>query len=419
MFDLLGVTFTGHPDLRRILMPEDWPGHPLRKDFVEPRGVPRHPDVAGEPAQGLRTMSLAGFEVEVQRAAADGGVVTEEMTLNMGPQHPSTHGVLRFVVRADGEVMKEAIPDIGYLHRSIEKIAEKVGWHGFMPYTDRVDYVAAMFCNHGWAMACEKLAGIEVPKRARVLPRDRRRAQPHRTATSCPSARWRWTSARSRRSRTRSASASTSTTSSRSSAARASRSTTCASAASAGTCRRAGSRRCAHFLDRFEPLIDEYDELISYNKIYTERLGERRGRSPPSEAIDYNLVGPNLRGSGVDYDVRRDVPYSVYPELEFDVPGRDGRDGHGRRLLRPLHRPHARDARELQDPPPVPRADPRGAGDREGGAQLQAAGGRRLRAARERARRHGLVRRDRRHGVSVSLQDPHGLVQRDQHHRSW
>ncbi|HSR58224.1 MAG TPA: NADH-quinone oxidoreductase subunit D, partial [Candidatus Binataceae bacterium] len=90
---------------------------------------------------------------------------TEEMTLNMGPQHPSTHGVLRFIVRADGEVMREAVPDVGYLHRSIEKIAEKVGYHGFMPYTDRVDYVCAMFTNQGWGMACEKLAGIEVPKR--------------------------------------------------------------------------------------------------------------------------------------------------------------------------------------------------------------------------------------------------------------
>jgi hypothetical protein len=93
---------------------------------------------------------------------------TEEMTLNMGPQHPSTHGVLRFVIRADGEVMREAVPDVGYLHRSIEKIAEKVGYHGFMPYTDRVDYVCAMFTNQGWGMACEKLAGIEVPQPYRV-----------------------------------------------------------------------------------------------------------------------------------------------------------------------------------------------------------------------------------------------------------
>ena len=107
-------------------------------------------------------MSTA-IDIDLHREGP-GGLETEEMTLNMGPQHPSTHGVLRFVVKADGEVMRRAIPDIGYLHRSIEKIAEKVGYHGFMPYTDRVDYVSAMQCNQGWAMACEKLAGIEVPR---------------------------------------------------------------------------------------------------------------------------------------------------------------------------------------------------------------------------------------------------------------
>src|SRR3954470_16580187 len=118
-------------------------------------------------------MSTNAIDLDVLRDTG-AGIETEEMTLNMGPQHPSTHGVLRFVVKADGEVMREAIPDVGYLHRAIEKlaekvgylratsekIAEKVGYHGFMPYTDRVDYVAAMPCNQGWAMACEKLAGI-------------------------------------------------------------------------------------------------------------------------------------------------------------------------------------------------------------------------------------------------------------------
>ncbi len=118
------------------------------------------------------------------------------MTLNMGPQHPSTHGVLRFVIRADGEVMREAIPDVGYLHRSIEKIAEKVGYHGFMPYTDRVDYVCAMFTNQGWGMACEKLGGYRSAQARRVLPGDRRGVQPNRVASARRSARWRWISAR-------------------------------------------------------------------------------------------------------------------------------------------------------------------------------------------------------------------------------
>src|SRR5262249_24946106 len=130
-------------------------------------GIPRHLHVAGEPPKGVGArMSLTGFEVEVQRETAGGGLGARDKTLSMGRPDPCTEGVLRFVVRADGEIMKEAIPDIGYLHRSIEKIAEKVGWHGFIPYTDRVDYVAAMFCNHGWAVAAEKLGGIEVPKRA-------------------------------------------------------------------------------------------------------------------------------------------------------------------------------------------------------------------------------------------------------------
>ena len=86
-----------------------------------------------------------------ETAQEQGGFYTEEMTLSMGPQHPSTHGVLRFVVKTDGEVISEAIPDVGYLHRSIEKIAEKVTYHGYMPYTDRADYVAAMFANQAFA----------------------------------------------------------------------------------------------------------------------------------------------------------------------------------------------------------------------------------------------------------------------------
>src|SRR5512140_2071114 len=92
--------------------------------------------------------------------------ISSDMLLNMGPQHPSTHGVINFLVQTDGEVMKRAIPEVGYLHRSLEKIAEKVGYNGFMPYTDRVDYIAAMFANQGYAMAVEKMLDIKVPKRA-------------------------------------------------------------------------------------------------------------------------------------------------------------------------------------------------------------------------------------------------------------
>src|SRR5204863_437862 len=226
-------------------------------------------------------MGLAGFEVEVQRETRDGGLATEDMTLSMGPQHPSTHGVLRFVVRADGEVMKEAIPDIGYLHRSIEKIAEKVGWHGFMPYTDRVDYVAAMPCNQGWAMAAERLAAIEVPKRG------------------------------------------------------------------------------------------EYCRVIAteFSRIHSHLL------SVGSMAMDIGAYTP------FTHAIRE------------------------REYINDL----------LQDRPPVPGETSRRARHCEGAAQLQAAGGRLLRAPRERARRHGLVRGERRDGVPLPLQDPHGLLRRHQH----
>src|SRR4026208_1646625 len=95
-------------------------------------------------------------------APASAGFYTEDMTISVGPQHPSTHGVLRFVVKTDGEWTSKAIPDVGYLHRSIEKIGEKVTYHGYVPYTDRADYLAAMFANQAFCMAAERLAANEV-----------------------------------------------------------------------------------------------------------------------------------------------------------------------------------------------------------------------------------------------------------------
>lgn len=263
-------------------------------------------------------MGLMGFEVEIERAQNGGGVVTEDMTLNMGPQHPSTHGVLRFVVRADGEVMKSAIPDVGYLHRSIEKIAEKVGWHGFIPYTDRVDYVAAMFCNHGWSMAAEKLAGIEVPKRAeycRVIADELCRLHSHLLSVGTMAmdigAFTPFTHAIREREYLNDLFEEL-----------------CGARLTFHYMRIGGvgwdlppgwTEKVLVFLDRFEAMIEEYNRLISYNKIFVARLADVAVISA-AEAIDYHLVGPNLRGSGVRYDVRKDDPYSIYPELDFDIP---------------------------------------------------------------------------------------------------
>ena len=267
-------------------------------------------------------MSLAGYEVEVQRGE---GLATEEMTLNMGPQHPSTHGVLRFVVKADGEVMRTAIPDIGYLHRSIEKISEKVGYHGFMPYTDRVDYVSAMQCNQGWGMACERLAGIEVPRRGefcRVIACELGRMASHLLSVGTmvmdiggytP-----FLHAIREREKINNL-----------------LEELCGARLTFNYMRVGGvawdlppnyADTVLAFLDQFEPLVDEYNDLISYNKIYVERLANVAVVSQ-HDAINYNLVGPNLRACGIKYDVRRDEPYSVYPELDFDIPTGTGEMG--------------------------------------------------------------------------------------------
>jgi NADH-quinone oxidoreductase subunit D len=267
-------------------------------------------------------MSVIGFEVEVQR---DGAFETEEMTLNMGPQHPSTHGVLRFVVKADGEVMREATPDIGYLHRSIEKIAEKVGYHGFMPYTDRVDYVAAMLCNQGWAMVSERLAGITVPRRGefcRVIASEFNRIASHLLSVGSMGmdigAYTPFTHALREREMINDL-----------------LEQLCGARLTFNYMRIGGvawdlppgfTDKAIEYLDHFEPIIDEYNALISFNKIYVERLANVAVISP-ALAFDYNLVGPNLRGAGVKYDVRRDEPYSVYPELDFEIPVGTGEKG--------------------------------------------------------------------------------------------
>ncbi len=261
------------------------------------------------------------IEVEVEGS----GLGTEERTLNMGPQHPSTHGVLRFIVKADGEVMRRAIPDIGFLHRSIEKIAEKVGWHGFMPYTDRVDYVAAMTCNQAWGMCAETLADIEVPRRGeycRVIAAELGRICSHLLGIGTTGmdigAMTPFTHALREREMINNL-----------------LEELCGARLTFNYMRIGGvawdlppgyAEKVLGYLDHFEPVLDEINSLLSYNKIYTERLGNVAVVSADM-AKAYNLVGPNLRGSGVRYDLRKDRPYSVYEDFDFDVPVGTGEQG--------------------------------------------------------------------------------------------
>jgi len=155
VYDLMGIKFDGHPDLRRILMPLNWPNYPLRKDV--PRG--------GEPVPFSMTWEdeeFKSFGKQILEAKSVPPVppkqadTNKHMILNMGPQHPSTHGVLRVIVELDGETVVAAYPDIGYLHSGFEKQGETIRYKDFTPYTDRMDYVASMSNNLGYALAVEQ-----------------------------------------------------------------------------------------------------------------------------------------------------------------------------------------------------------------------------------------------------------------------
>jgi NADH-quinone oxidoreductase subunit D len=249
----------------------------------------------------------------------------EEMTLNMGPHHPSTHGVLRFIIQSDGEIIRKATPDVGYLHRSIEKIGERCTYPGYMPYTDRVDYVAAMFANESWATACEKLMGVTVPKRAqylRVLSCELNRIASHMIAIGAmamdvgATTPFMWT-LRERE------------------AINDFIEELCGARLTYNYHRIGGvsfdmpkgwADKVKRWVDHFVPLMDEFDRLITVNDIYVRRLANVAVITA-AEAKDWGLVGPNLRGSGVKWDLRKDDGYSVYPELEFDVPVGTGKYG--------------------------------------------------------------------------------------------
>lgn len=251
---------------------------------------------------------------------------TQEMVLNMGPHHPSTHGVLRFVLQTDGEMMVKATPDVGFLHRGMEKIAEGLPWQSFMPYTDRIDYVAALNCNLGYAVAVERLAGIAVPEKAeylRVIGAELTRIASHfigfgallldlgAVTPFVHALRERETyndliellcGARLTHNYVRIGGVSFDLP-----------------AGFVGQCRA--------FIDHLEQeFIPEFNRLISFNTILINRLA-KVGVITAEAAQEYMLSGPNLRGSGTAFDLRRDEPYSIYDRFDFEIPVGTGRFG--------------------------------------------------------------------------------------------
>ena len=181
VFDFFGIVFDGHPDLTRILLPDDWEGHPLRKTeelggvntryhgaFIPPVDTePRRDPDAGH-AEGRRAATSSESAPESSRVR-QGEVRQETMIINMGPQHPSTHGVLRLLLELDGETVMTCKPIIGYLHTGIEKNTEYRTWTQGITYVTRADYLSPFFNELGYCLAVEKLLGIEAPPRAQVI----------------------------------------------------------------------------------------------------------------------------------------------------------------------------------------------------------------------------------------------------------
>ena len=250
--------------------------------------------------------------------AEQGDLRTEELLINMGPQHPATHGVLRVVLRTDGEMVLEAIPHIGYLHRCAEKIGECVQPFQFIPYTDRMDYLSGMNNNQAFAVAVEKLCGIEVPPRAqaiRVIFAELNRIASHLVTVGCfgldmgafTPFTWCFREREMVLDLFEAA---------------------CGARLTYSYLTVGGVRedlpegwadRCREFLDFLEPKLTDYNNLLSYNHIFLKRT-TNVGVVPLEDAIAYGLTGVCLRASGIRWDLRKIRPYDGYGQYDFDIP---------------------------------------------------------------------------------------------------
>jgi NADH-quinone oxidoreductase subunit D len=245
---------------------------------------------------------------------------SDEMLVNMGPQHPSTHGVLRLVLRTDGEVVAEVTPHIGYLHRSAEKIGESLAPRQFVPYADRLDYLASMNMNLGWTLAVEKLLGFEPPEKLRhlrVMVCELDRIASHLVAAGCYGldlgsfTPFMWTFREREKILLLFE------------ALCGARLTYCYITVGGVTSDLPPGwlEKCAAFLDQFEPVIDELHAVLTSNAIFIHRTAGI-GVVPPPMAVDYGCTGPVLRGSGIRWDLRRDGEpcYTrMYDDYQFEV----------------------------------------------------------------------------------------------------
>jgi NADH-quinone oxidoreductase subunit C/D len=328
-WDLFGIVFDGHPTLRRILLPPTFIGHPLRKEFPC-RATEKDPFTIDE-------QKLAKEQEALRFVPSDWGMQTstaqsDYMFLNLGPNHPSVHGVFRVALQLDGERVIDSVPDIGYHHRGAEKIAERQTWHGFIPYTDRIDYLGGVMNNFPYILALEQLAGIEVSERVkciRVMLAECFRILSHmlffgtfaQDVGQLSPIFYLFidreklfaiieaiTGARMHPSWFR-------------------------IGGLAQDLPKGWDKMMRDFTDYFPKRLDEYEVMVMQNSILKKRsMGI--GKYNTAQALDWGVTGAGLRATGLDYDLRKKQPYSGYENYDFEVPIDDQGDAYARCKLR-------------------------------------------------------------------------------------
>src|SRR5215467_10467727 len=329
VWDMFGITFSGHPHLHRLIMPDTWIGHPLQKN---------HPARATE--IGPFTLSPEKEDAEqqaLQFKPEDFGMQRERgdsdfIFLNLGPQHPGTHGVLRIAVQLDGEEIVDAVPQIGFHHRGAEKMGERQTWHTYIPYTDRVDYLGGVMNNLAYLTAVEKLAGITVPPRGQVIRvmlcelfriishlvwygtfaqdlgqlspvfytfNDRERAFSIIEAVCGARMHPNWFRL----------------------------------GGVAQDLPRGWEQMFRDFVAYLPKRLVEYDGEVLRNRIFQKRT-KGIGALTVEDAVEWGVTGPNLRACGLEWDFRKKQPYSGYEHFEFDIPTGKHGDCYDRALVR-------------------------------------------------------------------------------------
>ncbi len=316
VYDLFGIRFVGHPDMRRILLREDWTSHPLRK-LYDRRGYPIDPKLGQPPPQTWR-INEGKLSLPKKWLEEDPEVEENILTLNFGPHHPSTHGPMMVRARLDGEIIIDADVVIGYLHRNHEKLGENNTWIQLLPYPDRTNYVSPINWEWAYVMAVEELAGVEVPERAeyiRVIMAELDRIQSHLMylATAGDAVGQLTGFVWGLRDRELVLDLNE---------------MVCGARMLPNYFRFGGvnrdlpkgfTERARQVVDTVEKHLVEFSYIYEKNPVFLKRF-EGVGVLSPQDAVEWGAVGPGLRASGIPFDVRKDDPYSVYDRFDFDVP---------------------------------------------------------------------------------------------------